>query len=154
MNGVRMFNVAEFLRLRNESCNIEGIDFEIMSLTNEQEETLKSYDSHAEMLGFAAEYGLAVAGKRVIDDEYMAARLDALWEDKALEIDEDPCIKLRVGEKVCEISGLADFISDKLTKELEFIDGDAKTPDFETTSLGDVSQEQLDDDAQAAALVA
>lgn len=144
--GNKMFNVAEFLRLRNESCNIENIDFEIMSLTNEQVETLKSYDSHAEMLGFAAEYGLAVAGNRVIDDEYMAARLDALWETKELEVDEDPCIKYRVGEKVCEISGLADFIEEAAKV---IIDGDNKTPDFETTSLGDVSPSELEADAEA-----
>ena len=143
---MNIFNVKDFLKLRNDSYTIENIPFEMMSLTTEQTIDLKACESYIEMLDYAANYGLAIDGKRVIDDEYMAARLDALWETEELEIDSDPCIQYRVGEKVCEISGLEDFLKETLSKEEEaervadvqkegVINGDGEIPNIPIDTL-------------------
>ncbi|GAF86313.1 unnamed protein product, partial [marine sediment metagenome] len=68
-----VFSVKEFLRLRNESWSIEDIDFELMSLSDDMITDLKACESYDEMLGFAADCGLAVDGSRVMDDTYMSS---------------------------------------------------------------------------------
>ena len=143
-----VFNVKEFLRLRSESVTVEGIEFELMSLTGDLINDLKSCESHNEMLNFAADYGLSVDGKRVVEDDYMSSRLDLLWANEALALEVDPCVKYRVGEKVCEISGLADFLLETLDAEelANVIEGD-DLPD------GAITLGQLNDDAIAAANV-
>ena len=149
-----VFNVADFLRLRKESCTIEGIPFEIMSLTTDQVTDLKSCESYSEMLGFAADYGLAVSGKRVIDD-YMSSRLDLLWADEALALEVDPCIKYRVGEKVCGISGLDKFLEDTLIAEREAEElaiANQLAIHGDNLPEGDVTMGQLENDATAYAL--
>ena len=140
-----VFNVKEFLRLRSESVTVEGIEFELMSLTGDLINDLKSCESHNEMLNFAADYGLSVDGKRVVEDDYMSSRLDLLWANEALALEVDPCVKYRVGEKVCEISGLADFLLETLDAEelANVIEGD-KLPS------GDITLGQLEADANAA----
>ena len=145
-----VFNVREFLRLRSESVNIEGIDFEIMSLTDNLIKELKSKDSHNEMLNYAADYGLAVDGKRVIEDSYMTSRLDLLWANEALTLEVDPCIKYRVGDTVCEISGLTDFLLETLEAEKEA----ANAIDGDNLPESDITLGQLNDDANQASSVA
>lgn len=139
------FNVSDFLKRREEVIIVEGITFDIMSLSDDLISDLKTCDNYNDMLSAAADYGLACDGKRVIEDEYMSSRLENLWNDEALNVDSDPCIKYRVGEKVCAISGLNKFIGDQIHKEedeakelqVEYIhvDGDSEIPDIDIGEL-------------------
>jgi hypothetical protein len=110
-------------------------------------------------LAKAANYGLSFEGKRAIDN----AGLDvsALWGEGELSIDSDPCIQYRVGEKICEISGLESALQEAIDTEAAarlvvdeneayaedllksgMIDGDSALPD--------VSIDRLNEDAAAA----
>lgn len=143
--------------LNIQAFNVEGVEFEIMALSESSKEDVKSCISHDEMLSLAANAGISCNRKRIIDDIELAKDIDLLWGLEPLDIDLDPCIKYRVGEKICEISGLNDTLSDMLASEkaadeaaemarrerLMSIDGD---------NLGDtsVTLQQLNDDAAAA----
>jgi len=94
--------------------------------------------------------------------------VEALWGKPELKLESDPCIKERVGEVVCEISGLSDFILAQLDieKEVEKLEADAKRsaeakahleaegiidgdnlPDL-STELGNLDPAQLAQDAR------
>lgn len=96
----------------------EGAEFDIMALTKELKDDIKSCVTYAEMVALAADSGLSCDGKRAIDDDYLAANIDAVWESELLE-DCEPDSKTQVGIKVCEISGLTSFIEAQLEKEEE-----------------------------------
>ena len=119
-----------------QSFTVENIEFELMALNKAMIDSVKSCDSYEEMLFLAADNGLSFNRVRVIDDEELNAEdIEALWGDELKDVDCDPCIRARVGEKVCEISGLAEhleemlFLEAELAKEeeaakLDAIDGD------------------------------
>ncbi len=114
----------------------KDIEFEIMALNKAMIDEVKSCDSYKEMLFLAADNGLAFDGIRAMDSEEITIDdIEALWGDELKDVDCDPCIRARVGEKVCEISGLAEhleemlFLEAELAKEeeaakLDAIDGD------------------------------
>ena len=83
-------------------------------------DSVKSCDSYEEMLFLAADNGLSFNRVRVIDDKELNAEdIEALWGDELKDVDCDPCIRARVGEKVCEISGLAEMLEEMLFLEAE-----------------------------------
>ena len=129
-----------------EEFKVEGIVFDLMPLNDELIEDLQSCLTYQEMLFFAAEYGVVVEYERAAEDSGLALALESLWGEEELSIDQDPCIRQRVGDKVCEISGLSSYIKEMLdteedakeaaimAKELEdeaviAIDGDKPLPD-------------------------
>ena len=122
---------------------VEGIRFELLELTTEQVELIKSLEGYEEILSEAASMGWASGRKRVAEITKAKPHLDSFWDKKELEVDTDPCIKYRVGEKVCEISGLTEFLADKLAEYEEekaaiHIDGDNEEPSFDVT-MGDLA---------------
>ena len=126
---------------------VENVEFEIMALSENQADIIRSCINYEEMLSLAANCGISCGRKRVTDDPELAKDIDLLWGLEVLDIDLDPCIKYRVGEKICEISGLGDVLLDRLEADKQAaiaIDGD---------NLGDTSVllGQLQEDAEAAA---
>lgn len=147
---------ANRAKLNIQAFEVEGIEFEIMALSTSIIDDVKSCVTYEEMLCLAANSGISYNRKRVIDDEELAKDIDMLWGLESLDVDLDPCIKYRVGEKVCEISGLDSILQEMLEseeadrvealKEQGHIDGDTQIPS--------VTLDQLNDDAEAAEHVA
>ena len=130
------FIVSEWFAKREQlniqTLNVEGIEFEIMTLSESHKDDVKSCVNYEEMLSLAASAGISCNRKRVIEDKELAKDIDLL-----------------VGEKICEISGLSSTLQEMLDSEearkrsLIEINGD---------NLGDtsVSLGQLEADAAAA----
>ena len=103
-----------------QTFTVENIEFEIMALTQDMIDRVKSCDTHKEMLFLAADNGLVFNGTRAISgDDLTIDDIDALWGDELKDIDCDPCIQARVGERVCELSGLAEYIEEANILEIE-----------------------------------
>lgn len=140
---------ADRASLKIQKFEIEGIEFELMALNESLIDDVELCDSYDDMILLAADSGISYDRNRVVDDEGLKKDLDKLWSLDSLDINCDPCIKYRVGEKVCEISGLSSTLEDMLKAQKEAeeavnnIDGD-NLPD------GDVTLGQLQDDANAA----
>ena len=128
---------------------VEGVEFELMALSESLIDDVGSCVTYEEMLSLAANAGISYNRKRVIDDEELAKDIDMLWGLESLDIDLDPCIKYRVGEKVCEISGLTPALDEMLDsqkeKNLAVITIDGDNPRDTSITL-----QQLNDDAAAA----
>lgn len=153
---MQQFIVSEFFAKRAklviQEYNVEGVVFELMALTEDLKEKVELCESYEDMLSMAADSGLSYNRKRVIDDSELAKDIAMLWGLDNMDIDSNPCIKYRVGEKVCEISGLASVLEDMLeAEEQQRVDelkaqgnicGDSETPA--------VTLDQLNDDADVA----
>jgi hypothetical protein len=147
---------ANRAKLNIQTYEVEGIEFEIMALNSSIIDDVKSCVSYEEMVSLAADEGISYNRKRVADDEELSKDIDLLWGLDSMDVDSDPCIKYRLGEKVCEISGLESTLQDMLEseekkrveelKEQGHIDGDGETPN--------VTLDQLNDDANVASHVA
>jgi len=134
---------------------VEGIEFELMALSESQVESVELCDTYEDMITLAANYGLSYNRKRVIDDLELAQDIDLLWGLDSMDIDTDPCIRSRVGERVCEISCLADVLDDMLQAEKarDLVEAEAaliKVGDHElpgNTLIDNLNQDSLDADA-------
>ena len=137
-------------KLNIQDFHVEGVVFEIMTLSEAQKDDVKSCINYEEMLSLAANSGISWNRKRVIEDRELAKDIKLFWGLEILDIDLDPCIKFRVGEKICEISGLDYHLKEMLESEeahkrsLIEINGD-NLPD-----LG-ITMQQLEEDAAAVA---
>ena len=149
MNNLIVKNFVARIRLEATAqiFDVEGMPFEIMGLTKALIEEVKACLTHKDMLFLAANAGLVDEGSRLIDDPVILARIDELWGEGDLDIDSDPCVRLRVGEKVCQISGLESSLDEMLEleeaervealKERGHIDGDTETPGVDIDRLND-----------------
>jgi hypothetical protein len=134
---------ANRAKLKIQMFSVESFDFELMALNESLADDVKLCDTYEEMLSLAASSGISYNRKRVVDDEELAKDIDMFWGLDDLDIDLDPCIKYRVGEKVCEISGLNSTLEETLETEKQAaiaIDGDNLPND-------DVTIGQLEEDA-------
>jgi hypothetical protein len=130
---------ANRAKLNIQLFTVEGVEFELMALSESLIDDVKSCIKYEEALSLAANSGISYNRKRVVDDEELAKDIDMLWGLETIDIDLDPCIKYRVGEKVCEISGLGDTLKEMLEAEklaAISVDGD-NLPDGEIT-LGEL----------------
>ena len=150
-----IFNVATYLterkRFNFSEHTIEGIEFNLIPLTDDMIQEFKiDNETYEDMLSAAATYGVAVGRNRVCNDEEMAADLEGMWTLEQF-IDCEPSLLHKVGEKVCAISGLTEFVEDQrkleeeLAEEAGIIDGD-NLPDL-STELGNLDPAQLAADA-------
>ena len=101
--------------------NIEGIDFEMIALTDEYKAKVEECETYEDMIFAAADYGLSAEGSRAMDDEELTMILCELWLEDELQIECEPSVKHQVGEKVCAISGLTEFTEAKKLEEEELI---------------------------------
>ena len=119
MNNLIVKNFVARIRLEATAqvFDVEGIPFEIMALTKALIDDVKSCVTYKEMLNLASNAGIIEGGTRLIDDPVISERLDELWDEDELDINSDPCVRYRVGEKVCEISGLESVLEEMLESE-------------------------------------
>jgi hypothetical protein len=117
---VKNFFATQIMLSSIQEFEVEGVVFDIMALSAELKKEVESCSSHVEMLSLAADSGLYFDGSRAIDNESLD--VSALWGDSALDVDCDPCIQYRVGEKVCEISGLTSALEDMILLEQAVIE--------------------------------
>ena len=140
---------ANRAKLNIQTFEIEGVEFEIMALSDSLKDDVKQCETYEDMLSMAADFGLSYNRKRVVDDSELAKDLDILWGIESLDIELDPCIKYRVGEKVCEISGLDSVLQDVLESEEAKKLADV-TVDGDNMRDTNITLQQLNEDAEAA----
>ena len=140
---------ANRAKLNIQTFEIEGVEFEIMALSDGLKDDVKQCETYEDMLSMAADFGLSYNRKRVVDDSELAKDLDILWGIESLDIELDPCIKYRVGEKVCEISGLDSALQDMLESEEAKKLADI-TVDGDNMRDTNITLQQLNEDAEAA----
>ena len=144
---------AERKKYNFKPVTIEGVDFDLMPLTEDLIQKVLLCETYVEMIAEAARCGLSSGRDRICDDAEMASDIDVIWELEELDIDCDPSLQHKVGEKVCAISGLTEITEDKkLDEEIKaeeaasrVIDGD-NLPDL-STELGNLDPAQLAQDA-------
>lgn len=115
---------ADAARLIPQLHTVEGACFPLLPLNDSLIEDVKSCLSYDEMVLLAADSGLAYddsEGKshRVVDNEKLAKKVHGLWAKDELKTDTDPCVRERVGEIVCNISGISEIINAQLKIETE-----------------------------------
>jgi hypothetical protein len=147
-----IFNVGKYLAERKKfnfrTYEIEGVEFDLIPLTDDLIQALKLNPTHSGSMNAAANFGISAGRNRAHDDAEMAEDLDAIWDLEQLDIDCEPSLQHKVGEKVCAISGLTEYMEDlKLEEEIKaeeaqnVIDGD-KPIDSEIT-LGQLEEDAL-----------
>lgn len=144
-----MFIVSDWLEFRSklkiEERIIDDVKFELMNLTTDLFKEVIACNSSAEMLDLAANAGMSYNRNRVVDNPELSKDLDILWNLDNLQFDTEPCLRHKVGEEVCLMSGLSSALEEMraLEKPATHLDGD-NLPE------GDLTLEQLDADAQLA----
>lgn len=130
--------------LGRENWLVEGEAIPLMALTSEMVEEVKEIEDYKEALHYAADRGLMLDGKRIFDDEYLKNDIPDYWEHIHSEVSSDPCVRERVGERVCHKSGLKEHLEDLLelmkdeSEEVEIIiDGDELTESQLAQDLGE-----------------
>ena len=151
---MNQFIVSDFFakraKLDIQAYEVEGVVFELMALTDDLKEKVELCESYEDMLSMAADNGLSYSRKRVVDDEELALDIDMLWGLDSMDVDCDPCIKYRVGEKVCEISGLSPVLEEQILadeqaradaeREKGYLDGDSEGLPL-TESMGKIQSD-------------
>ncbi len=112
------FIVSDFFKFIPHSFEVEGVEFELITLTDELVEEVMQCTTYADMLSLAADSGLACDNERILDDERLSPSIERLWKDSRVDIGCEPSVKHQVGLKVCEISDLSEFIEEQELKEL------------------------------------
>ena len=151
-------NVADYLKDRKKfnftECTIEGLVFNLIPLTDDMIQEFESDNTTYEgMLSVAADYGVSIGRVRVCEDEEMKAELKGMWELDQFS-DCDPSLYHKVGEKVCAISGLTEYIENmKLEEETAPEENHLNGDDLPAgeTELDNLAQANLDRDALNAA---
>ena len=151
------FSVSNWFKKRSDLniqlFNVDGVEFELMALSEEQIIEVLECSTYDLALVKAANYGISYDRKRVSDDEELAKDLDLLWELDEVSAISEPCMQFRVGERVCEISGINADIDEmlaaekaeeerKLQAELEAnaVDGDSLDAGSDVT-MGELQQD-------------
>lgn len=115
------FSVSKWLKgrsdLKIQLFNVDNVEFELMALSARQKEEVLLCESYDLALKTAAKYGVSCDRKRVSDDEELAKDLDLLWEHEEVNAVTAPCMQFRIGERVCEISGINADIDAMLAEE-------------------------------------
>ena len=102
-----------------DSFVVNGITFELMSLSKENIAEARVLTSSKGIIELAANGGIAINKNRMIEDESLVDSLAAYWQHPEVKAFEDPTIMFSVGEKVCELSGLSDVLAELILDEEE-----------------------------------
>ena len=90
---------------------LQDVEFEAIALTEDLEAIVRSAETYSEMMLLAADYGLSSDGVRAHDDPELLPLVRELWDAEEFQADCEPSVKHQVGEKVCDISGMSEFIA-------------------------------------------
>jgi hypothetical protein len=116
------FNASQWVKSYSQikfddSFIIQGITFELMSLSEDNIKKARELKTSQEIIELAANGGFAINRKRAIEDDSFTDSLSLLWEQDEVLAFTDPSIMFSVGEKVCELSGLTSFLDEILLDE-------------------------------------
>jgi hypothetical protein len=100
-----------------DSFVANGITFELMSLSKENIAAARVLTSSKDIIELAANGGIAINKNRMIEDESLIGSLAAYWDHPEVKAFEEPTIMFSVGEKVCELSGLSEVLSEMILDE-------------------------------------
>jgi hypothetical protein len=100
-----------------DSFIVNGITFELMSLSKENVAAARVLTSSKDIIELAANGGIAINKNRMIENESLIDSLAAYWEHPEVKAFEGPTIMFSVGEKVCELSGLSEVLSEMILDE-------------------------------------
>jgi hypothetical protein len=125
------FNASQWVKSYSQikfddSFIIQGITFELMSLSEDNIKKARELETSQEIIELAANGGFAINRKRAIEDEGFLDSLALLWEQEEVLVFTDPSIMFSVGEKVCELSGLAEVLSEMILDEDVAAEAEAK----------------------------
>ena len=138
---------AERKKFNFQTFTIEGIDFDLIPLTDDLSVDVMDCETYESMLELAASSGISNGRDRIIDDEVMKSDIDTFWALGELDVDCDPSIRYQVGKEVCEISGLSVELQAMFDKEEQErvdalkeqgnVNGDGEIPDINIDQLND-----------------
>lgn len=129
-----IYNVTDYLvgrkRFKPQEHIVEEVTFNLIPLDDDMIQDLKvNNESYDNMLVYAAKRGVSIGRDRAFDDEDISMELDDMWEhDQFSEC--EPTLIHQVGELVCEISGLTEFIADKKLEEETAPDDEGDSSEF------------------------
>jgi hypothetical protein len=116
--------IAEQAKTLPQLHSIENVGFYLLPIDLDEAllEAVKACSTYTDMVLLAADSGLAYydgsdEALRVVDNKGLTKKIESMWSKGELQLDTDPSLKERVGEVVCEISGLSDFILTQLDKD-------------------------------------
>lgn len=133
--------LAAMVRFVPRVFQVEGVPVEMVGLTDEAMQDVRLCTTSESMYLAAADFGISSGGVRVCEDDLLSEYIDKLWEHEDYKLDCDPCFKVKVGEKVCAISGLTEFVEDKKAEEERIKIGDHLVPG--NTDVDNMSEEQM-----------
>ena len=105
----KKFNFIEF--------SADGVDFNLVPLTDELGLDVVARVTSADMIDLAASLGMSIKRARINDDEDYAADMVDFWLDEDIDTGAEPSIRHQVGIKVLTISGLIDALNELAEKE-------------------------------------
>lgn len=116
--------LAAKVRFVPRTFNVVDIPVEMIGLTDDLKQDVQGCETSEGMYLAAADFGISSNGVRVCDDDYLSKFIDELWADETYQLECEPSFKIKVGEKVCAISGLTKFVEEKKAEEDRVVDGD------------------------------
>lgn len=144
-----MINLSEWLDSRGTFKDVEfgEVKLQIVSLSDDLIEQMKTLSTASEMKDFVAEYGLAHKRTRISDDESRCDDLPIIWA-----LPEFVEAKGQIVNAVLELSNDSKVLSDKIeAEEMAVLEAEeSRTIDGDQPIDADITLGQLHDDAQAA----
>tara|TARA_R110000764_G_scaffold57488_3_gene125171 strand:+ start:3317 stop:3826 length:510 start_codon:yes stop_codon:yes gene_type:complete len=115
-----MVNVGNLLVKRNKTrialgiqvFSVDEFKFEVMPLSPSNVETLECHETYEDMIFYAADNGVVINNSLMSDDVELADRLAEFWAEH-----EESGLRQRVGNEVCELSGLTTYLGELLETE-------------------------------------
>ena len=123
------FNLSEWVAHQKifepKTVLVEGVTLDLMCLTDDLKQEVKLKATYEDTILAAADYGVSYGRDRFCDDAELFEYLKASWSEKRALIDCDPSLKHQVGIRVCDISGMSEYIADmKENEELKKLEED------------------------------
>ena len=109
-----MINLSEWLDSRGTFKDVAfgDVELQIVSLSDDLIDGLKSLPSHEAMINFVGEHGLSHNRTRIFDDENLCEDLPMIWA-----MTEFVSAKAEIVKAICELSGITSILADKLEAE-------------------------------------
>tara|TARA_R110000751_G_scaffold73408_1_gene148418 strand:+ start:4427 stop:4951 length:525 start_codon:yes stop_codon:yes gene_type:complete len=115
------FNLSEWVAHQKifepKTVLVEGVTLDLICLTDALKQEVKLMASYEDTILAAADYGVSYGRERFCDDAELFEYLNASWNEKRASIDCNPSLKHQVGIRVCEISGMGEYIADMKESE-------------------------------------
>ena len=104
-------------RFNFQKFSANGVDFNLIPLTDELGLDVMACTTSAGMIDLAASLGMSIGRDRIVDDAEFAADMDDFWLDDDINTGTEPSIREKVGVEVLSISDLTDALNEVIEKE-------------------------------------